>query len=326
MLVLSRKLNEKIVFPGSNASVHVVSVKGNVVRLGVEAPPEVTVLRGELVSQSAGDKPPARPRVDEERFARLAHQINERLRTTGAGLGTVQLLLDVGLTDEAKETLALLTDDFRLIRLGLEGELEGTAPTPPSARRSSPGRVARRSKALVVEDDQNQRELLAGLLRLNGLDVDTANDGCDALDYLRGSRPDVVLLDMGLPRCDGATTVRTIRRDPSYAGMRHLRRHRPVAEGLRPRPLPRRHRPLDPEAARPGLPSARPGARAGPCALQRVRNGETRGERPVGAGWWKFPPAGSHRPFAIPAASIALPGRPSNPSSKFPAGGPGRRS
>jgi CheY-like chemotaxis protein len=54
-----------------------------------------------------------------------------------------------------------------------------------------------------------------------GLDVDTAGDGTDALDYLHTrSRPDVVLLDMVLPRCDGPTTVREIRRDPAYADLK----------------------------------------------------------------------------------------------------------
>jgi len=62
---------------------------------------------------------------------------------------------------------------------------------------------------------------MAGFLRLSGLEVDTAGDGCDALDYLKTrGRPDVVLLDMGLPRCDGATAVREIRRNPALAGLK----------------------------------------------------------------------------------------------------------
>src|SRR5262249_1097499 len=58
-------------------------------------------------------------------------------------------------------------------------------------------------------------------LRRSGLQVDTAGDGADALDYLRSrGRPDVVLLDMGLPRGGGPTTVREIRRDPTCAGLK----------------------------------------------------------------------------------------------------------
>jgi CheY-like chemotaxis protein len=126
----------------------------------------------------------------------------------------VQLLLDAGRTDDGKETLARIRDDLQLLRYGLEGELEEPPPQRPSAKRKGP-------TALLVEDDGNQRELLAGFLRMAGLEVDTAGDGSDALDYLRSRpRPDVVLMDMGLPRCDGSTAVRQIRRDPAYAGLR----------------------------------------------------------------------------------------------------------
>jgi CheY-like chemotaxis protein len=75
--------------------------------------------------------------------------------------------------------------------------------------------------ALLVEDNANERELLALFLRQAGVAVDTAGDGADALDYLHTHpRPDVVLLDMGLPRCDGPTTVRSIRADPACAGVK----------------------------------------------------------------------------------------------------------
>jgi two-component system, OmpR family, response regulator len=52
VLVLSRRLNESIVLPGLGITVRVVAVKAGVVRLGIEAPPDVPVLREELVDQS----------------------------------------------------------------------------------------------------------------------------------------------------------------------------------------------------------------------------------------------------------------------------------
>ena len=54
MLVLSRRLGEKIVLPGLGITLQVVSVKGNAVRLGIEAPPDVKVVREELVSPPPG--------------------------------------------------------------------------------------------------------------------------------------------------------------------------------------------------------------------------------------------------------------------------------
>jgi two-component system, OmpR family, response regulator len=218
MLVLSRRVNEKILLPGINAAIEVVSLKRGVVRLGIEAPPEVIVLREELsrltTSPPAPIPAPRAPSANEQSLQKLLGQLRDRLHVTGVGLGTVQLLLDVGNTEEAREMLAQIRDDFQLLRRGVEGELEETPP-----KRPVPPCKAR--KALLVEDDRYQRELLAGFLRMAGLEVDTAGDGSDALDYLRSQpRPDVVLMDMGLPRCDGATTVRHIRRDPSYAGLR----------------------------------------------------------------------------------------------------------
>jgi carbon storage regulator CsrA len=55
MLVLSRRLNEKIVFPGLGITVQVVAVKPGVVRLGIEAPSAVSVFRQEILGQPAPD-------------------------------------------------------------------------------------------------------------------------------------------------------------------------------------------------------------------------------------------------------------------------------
>jgi carbon storage regulator CsrA len=48
MLVLSRRVGERIFFPGIGAYVKVVAVNGGTVRLSIEAPPEILILRGEL--------------------------------------------------------------------------------------------------------------------------------------------------------------------------------------------------------------------------------------------------------------------------------------
>ncbi len=49
MLVLSRRLHEAIVFPGLNITIQVVEVKGGGVRIGIEAPKDIQVLREELL-------------------------------------------------------------------------------------------------------------------------------------------------------------------------------------------------------------------------------------------------------------------------------------
>jgi carbon storage regulator CsrA len=54
MLVLSRRLGESIVLPGLGITVRVVDVQGKVIRLGIEAPREISILRQELVGKTAG--------------------------------------------------------------------------------------------------------------------------------------------------------------------------------------------------------------------------------------------------------------------------------
>ena len=60
MLVLTRRPHEKIVLPGLGVTITVVAIKGGAVRLGFEAPPDVQVMREELLDQSQAAAPPGR--------------------------------------------------------------------------------------------------------------------------------------------------------------------------------------------------------------------------------------------------------------------------
>jgi carbon storage regulator CsrA len=214
MLVLSRRLNEQILFPEFNTAVKVLGVKGNTVRLGIDAPLDVTILREEVTDLE--EKSQARLKnqslsadkandAEREKTRQLNHLLRNRLNVAGLGLALLARQLEAGMLDDCQATLDKIHEDFDLLRDRLEVEME---PHPPVH--------LPRARALIVEDDRNERELLAGLLRLNGMDVDLAEDGATALDYLRArGNPDVVLMDMILPRCDGPTTVREIRKNPA---------------------------------------------------------------------------------------------------------------
>jgi two-component system response regulator MtrA len=69
------------------------------------------------------------------------------------------------------------------------------------------------ARILLVEDDASIREITALGLRGAGFEVLTAADGAEGLDRWRREQPDVVLLDVMLPRLDGLEVLRAIRRE-----------------------------------------------------------------------------------------------------------------
>jgi two-component system OmpR family response regulator len=73
------------------------------------------------------------------------------------------------------------------------------------------GRHAAGLSILIVEDDLDTAESMAILLRLDGHRVYIACDGAVALELVAKSRPDVALIDIGLPRMDGYTLAKKLR-------------------------------------------------------------------------------------------------------------------
>jgi DNA-binding response OmpR family regulator len=72
---------------------------------------------------------------------------------------------------------------------------------------------------LVVEDDDTIRSTVADALDLEGYSVDTAANGALALDKVRASRPDVIILDLMMPVMDGWAFIRACREEALCAGI-----------------------------------------------------------------------------------------------------------
>jgi len=70
------------------------------------------------------------------------------------------------------------------------------------------------SKVLVVEDSVTQREMITDLLKGSGLDVTVASDGVEALEQIEDLRPDLVVLDIVMPRMNGYEVCRQIKSNP----------------------------------------------------------------------------------------------------------------
>ena len=216
MLVLTRRENEKILLPDVGVTVELMAVTGNRARLGITAPENIRILREEVAaSQDVLKQAMARGSVSRE----FAHEIRNRLNAAMMASETVRLQIEAGHLADPSPSLDRIVAELRAIASMVEGPaIAKPGPTVP-VRTDSP--THRPWKALLVEDDANESLLLAGILRMTGYEVDVAGDGADALDYLHShERPDVVLLDMKLPRVDGPTTLGRIRRDPNLDGMK----------------------------------------------------------------------------------------------------------
>ena len=70
------------------------------------------------------------------------------------------------------------------------------------------------TKVLVAEDDTDIRELIVLSLRFAGYQAIPAADGQQAVDLAMTERPDLILLDVRMPRLDGYETLERIKEDP----------------------------------------------------------------------------------------------------------------
>ena len=71
-------------------------------------------------------------------------------------------------------------------------------------------------KILIVEDDPDIRKVLAMRLEINGYSVIEAEDGEQGLDKIKADKPDLVIMDLMMPKIDGFEACRMIRFDDKY--------------------------------------------------------------------------------------------------------------
>lgn len=102
----------------------------------------------------------------------------------------------------------------------LESNSPATQPVSAPVETLTPLVPASPRRVLVVDDNRDLAETLAMILRLWGHDVAVAYDGPQALEMARSRPPEVVFLDIGLPRLDGFEVARQMRADPNLCRAR----------------------------------------------------------------------------------------------------------
>jgi CheY-like chemotaxis protein len=75
-------------------------------------------------------------------------------------------------------------------------------------------------RIVLVEDNESVRRLLTSLLGLEGHIVEVSGDGPRGVEVIRRLRPDIALVDIGLPGCDGYQVAAQVRADPACRRVR----------------------------------------------------------------------------------------------------------
>ncbi len=158
-----------------------------------------------------GIPPEQLPRVF-DLFTQVERATERTLGGLGIGLALVRKLIEMhGGSVTAYSGGAGQGSEFAIVLPRLDTEACGDAPSGEAVRRE-PG--ARGRRLLIVDDNRDALESLATLMQMAGHQTDLAEDGEQALAVAAAQRPDVVLLDLGLPKLDGYEVARRIRATP----------------------------------------------------------------------------------------------------------------
>ena len=151
-------------------------------------------------------------------FSQGRQDLARRKGGLGIGLAIVKRLAEMqGASVEARSAGNGRGSSF-IVRLPVCEELQANGEEAPAAAASPSGQSPRR--ILVIDDNDDMREMLCLTLAGEGRDVHEARDGASGLVRAAEAKPDVVLVDVGLPDIDGYEVARRLRARPDGAELR----------------------------------------------------------------------------------------------------------
>lgn len=74
-------------------------------------------------------------------------------------------------------------------------------------------------KILVVDDERDALEIVRATLQTKGYEIDLAHDGEEGLDKIQRGKPDLVILDLMMPKISGLEICKLLKKDPSTADL-----------------------------------------------------------------------------------------------------------
>jgi len=104
------------------------------------------------------------------------------------------------------------------VQLAQRPDIPGYDPRVPPASDTA-DTTPRLPLAMVVDDSLTVRKITGRLLTREGYEVVTAKDGFEALQRVEERQPDVILLDIEMPRMDGFEFAKTLKADTRHAGI-----------------------------------------------------------------------------------------------------------
>ena len=142
-----------------------------------------------------------------EMFTQVDTELQRSVTGLGIGLALVKTLTQMhGGTVDVSSAGIGQGSEF-IVRLPIL--VETAALTPPAVTRDPV--AATGIRILIVDDNRDAADMLAMLLQLSGHEAHTAHDGMEAVEATTRLQPDLVLLDIGLPRLNGYEAARRIR-------------------------------------------------------------------------------------------------------------------
>jgi carbon storage regulator CsrA len=133
MLVLTRRINERIVLPELHTTIQIVGITPNQVRVGIDAPAEVRILREEVPDHMTGwhqdEHEPSLDPLSPLSLIQLSQLLQKRLEVARKGLQSAREQMASGDLEDAGDTLDHLDEDLQLLRTRMQKEV-GAALKP----------------------------------------------------------------------------------------------------------------------------------------------------------------------------------------------------
>jgi chemosensory pili system protein ChpA (sensor histidine kinase/response regulator) len=175
---------------------------------------------GEYVGLGASRLPAEQQRVSiilvksgEQSVALITDEMQDSreivVKPVGPQLATIRGVAGATILGDGR--IAVILDMGILVRSARPGTLAAKPPTPELAPKPQ--------LALVVDDSITMRRVTQRLLERNGMQVVTAKDGLEAIAVLQDHRPDIILLDIEMPRMDGYEFAKHVRNNPATVGL-----------------------------------------------------------------------------------------------------------